>query len=117
LPVDLPDGVQLESLSVTAKREATLRVMYAELGCVALNTPDASPISLAKISVQGGDGNVHTDSANLSPAGSNDPNLVASLGKVDISKYRYFISVSLEESRQGKEHARIYAFQISYGMP
>ena len=116
LPVDLPDGVQLQSLSVTATREEKLRGMDVALGCLTLGRPDDSSITLAELSLASGDGTVHTDSAPISPAGSSDPNLVASLGTVDNSKYRYFISVELDGTQQ-QNLATIYHFQISYTLP
>jgi hypothetical protein len=115
LPVDLPDGVQLRSLQVIANRTKDLQSMDVTLGCVSLSDSTATSIALAEVKATGGESTFTTDSASINPVGSNDPNLIASLGKVDNSTYRYFINAKIEGSEGVL--ATIYAFQITYTLP
>lgn len=112
MPLDLPDGAQLQKLNVIETRESNLDTLTVTLGCIPLENPTADMTALAQVSEKGGDGSVTTDSASVSPAGISDAAVVAALGRVDNSTYRYFIEVRV----QGSESvlARIYAFQVIY---
>jgi hypothetical protein len=119
LPVDLPDGVQLQKFILVNSRHGDLEDLNATLNCVPLETPTSAPTVLALVDVHGGTGAVRTDPAPINPGGSTDPAVIATLGRVDNSSYRYFIEVKTK-ALGGKgaktDLATIYAFQISYSV-
>jgi hypothetical protein len=118
LAVDLPDGVQLQQFSVVNSRRGDLN-LDATLSSVPLATPTSAPTVLAEVAVHGGNGTVRTDSAPIRPAGSTDPTLIASLGRIDNSTYRYFIEAKTkaeDPKGAGNVLATIYAFQINYSL-
>jgi hypothetical protein len=112
MPLDLPDGVQLQKLNVIETREASLDSLTVTLGCIPLDNPTADFTPLAQVSENGGNGSVTTDSAPISPSGISNAAVVAALGSVDNSTYRYFLEVRIKGSQSVL--ARIYAFQIIY---